>query len=113
MDVLDHLGLIEDKLDAISAQIAELAGRNHVQAGPPRPQFVITINNEREQALARRLLAEVRKLPPEWQQSDDLSLLGDILRAAGLYPEAKESYAGAAAQTDDRRSGPPTTTRCT
>ena len=102
VDVLDHLGLIEDKLDAISAQIAELASRNHVHAGPPRPQFVITINNEREQDLARRLLAEVRKLPPEWQQSDDLSLLGDILRAAGLYPEATESYAGAAAQTDDR-----------
>ena len=85
-----------------AAQIAEMAGRNHVPSGPPRPQFVITINNEREQNLARRLLAEVRKLPPERQDADDLSLLGDILRAAGMPQEAKESFAGAAAQAEDR-----------
>ena len=102
-DVLDSLGHIEAKLDALSAQIKELAERNHVQSGPPRPQYAITINSEREQALARRLLEEVRKLPPERQRADDLSLLGDVLRAAGLFQEAKESYTGAAQQTDDRQ----------
>jgi formylglycine-generating enzyme required for sulfatase activity len=100
--LLEQLVGIDAKLDAISAQIAELASRNHVPTGPPRPQFVITINNEREQALARRLLAEVRKLPPERQRADDLAMLGDVLRAAGLYPEAQQSYAGAAEQSDDR-----------
>jgi tRNA A-37 threonylcarbamoyl transferase component Bud32 len=47
-------------------------------------------------------LEEVRKLPQERQRAGDLSLLGDILRAAGLFQEAKESYTGAAKQTDDR-----------
>ncbi len=115
-DVLDHLARIEEvvvgidaKVDAIDAnltglraELRELAARNHVHDGPPRPQFVITINNEREQNLARRLLAEVRKLPPERQGADDLSLLGDVLRAAGLYPEATDTYAQAAAQAEDR-----------
>jgi formylglycine-generating enzyme required for sulfatase activity/tRNA A-37 threonylcarbamoyl transferase component Bud32 len=108
-DVLDQLGQIEAvvtgidaKVDALTEQIADLARRNHVPSGPPRPQYAVTINNEREQALARRLLEEVRKLPPERQRADDLSLLGDVLRAAGLFPEARESYAGAAGRTEDR-----------
>ncbi len=101
-DLLEYLERIEGKIDAIAAQIAELAARNHVHEGPPRPQFIISINNENELKAARLLLARLRELPPERQNADTLSLMGDVLRAAGLYPEAKESYAGAARQAEEK-----------
>jgi formylglycine-generating enzyme required for sulfatase activity len=85
----------------VAAEIVNQAQRNQVQGGQPRSQFHVTINNEQEQALARQLLAEVRKLPAGSVQTNDLSLLGDVLRAAGLFQESGECHALAASQTAD------------
>jgi len=90
------------KLDNIEKKLVELARRSHVQSDPTNSAFHITITNEREQALARWLLEEVRKLPPKVQTADLLGRLGDVLRAAGRFKDAQESYATASMQTGDK-----------
>ncbi len=64
-EVLEYLRRIVAKLDAIEQKLDDLARRYDVQRDSSKSRFQITITNEREQALARALLEEVRKLPPK------------------------------------------------
>jgi hypothetical protein len=59
-EVLEQLGRMETKLDDIRKRLEDLARRHEVQRESSKTRFQITITNEREQALARALLEEVR-----------------------------------------------------
>jgi tetratricopeptide (TPR) repeat protein len=100
--VLEQLGRMEAKLDDIREKLEDLARRHDVQRESGKSRFQITITNEREQTLARALLEEVRKLPPAAQSADLLTLMGDVLRAAGRFKDAQESYTEASKHSGDR-----------
>jgi hypothetical protein len=93
-----HAGVrrLEEQVEALRVEIRQTAGRNHVRAGEVSARLVVSITNEREQALLRRLRDEYRRLPAEVQHADDLLLLADSLSAAGLFGLARETHAEAA-----------------
>jgi formylglycine-generating enzyme required for sulfatase activity/serine/threonine protein kinase len=101
-EMLEQLGRMDAKLDDIRERLEDLARRHDVQRESSKSRFQITITNEREQALARALLEEVRKLPPEQQSADLLTLMGDVLRAAGRFKDAQQSYTEASKHTGDK-----------
>ena len=86
-EMLDGLDRIEGKIDILIRQFAE---HNHVRAGEMAPRLTVSITNEQERELLKRLRDEYRKLPAEQQNIDSLMLLADSLSAAGQFGPAQE-----------------------
>jgi serine/threonine protein kinase len=89
------VGRVEAKVDRIEDQIRQLAERNHVRGGEAR-KLTVSITNEKEREVLRKLRDEYRKLPPEQQNVESLTLLADSLSAAGQFSQAQEMHAEAA-----------------
>jgi formylglycine-generating enzyme required for sulfatase activity/tetratricopeptide (TPR) repeat protein len=87
---------IEQAVAALREELREVTSRNRIHPGDASPRLVVSINDQREHAVLRRLRDEFRKLPAEYQNADDLMLLADGLSAAGLFGLARDGHADAA-----------------
>ncbi len=89
----------EERIQAGFANLArfaeQLAERNHVRGDEAR-KLTVSITNEKEREVLRKLRDEYRKLPPEQQNVESLTLLADSLSAAGQFSQAQEMHAEAA-----------------
>ena len=91
----EQIDRIEAKIDRLEEQIRQLAERNHVRGDEAR-KLTVSITNEKEREVLRRLRDEYRKLPPEQQNVESLTLLADSLSTAGQFSQASEMHAEAA-----------------
>ncbi len=89
------VGRIEATVGWIEKQIRQLAERNHVRGDEAR-KLTVSITNEKEREVLRKLRDEYRNLPPEQQNVESLTLLADSLSAAGQFSQAQEMHAEAA-----------------
>ena len=89
------VGRVEAKVDRLEEQIRQLAERNHVRGDETR-KMTVSITNEKEREVLRKLRDEYRKLPSEQQNVEALTLLADSLSAAGQFSQAQEMHAEAA-----------------
>ena len=91
----ERVGRVEAKVERIEEQIRQFAERNHVRSDEAR-KMTVSITNEKEREVLRKLRDEYRKLPPERQHVEALSLLADSLSDAGQFRQAEEMHAEAA-----------------
>ena len=96
VDIKEGVERVEAKVDHLEQQIRQLAERNHVRDGEMTQRLTVSITNEKEREALRRLRNEYRKLPPELQKVESLTLLADSLSAAGQFGQAQELHADAA-----------------
>jgi len=89
------VGRVEAGVGRLEEQIRQLAERNHVRGDEAR-RLTVSITNEKEREVLRKLRDEYRKLPPEQQNVESLTLLADSLSAARQFSQAQEMHAEAA-----------------